>query len=668
MDTWLGRLDDLDYATQWLAALFTEGDNPLNTAFNVFGALLAFLASVTVAWHVISGIVQTAHDGRVLGQKWHQIWAVPRVVIGVSMLVPLPGVGMCAGQLLVREVAGASAAMANGVWNAFSDSVLQKGEPVVPVSAAGHELVRELFLLEACNAAANLDGLRGDTSYPPPDSGGAVGSGAVAWTYAPVCGALRFPLSSEHPEFGEARRQAVGAVIGEIRSVAESAAMAIMPAGNGSSIDTSQLAALVTWMNGLAATYDASIAKAAASAAATVDSDTREKLAAYSEQRGWMTAGLYWRTLSQTSEIAVGLATERWEIEQPRDRVPARFGTTEPSMPDVQRAMTALRAYLDTGASEVRLKADDLTFAGDANADFMTRILAPLRDVVAASLTSDASTDPVSKMMSMGHGLLAGAEVSVAAGAVASAAGTNLVSDSVGLGGVVSWLQPMARLAVYAVGACGVVLAYVLPMMPFIFLLFLSIGWLVFILEAKIAVLIWSFLWCRMDGADLLSDAQRPGAMLLFNLLLRPTLGILALCGSYALTSLTLGFVDETFGLAFAGSQGGHVIGLVGLMVGVGMLTFLQWKLFLRLHELISELPDRVARWFGHTSEGLHESQSGSTIIAGSIGGTTTALQRAAPAPRPTLPVRPSSDPGSGTGGGRSPGSIGGAGRPSGSA
>jgi conjugal transfer/type IV secretion protein DotA/TraY len=381
-----------------------------------------------------------------------------------------------------------------------------------------------------------------------------------------------------------------------------------------------------------------------------------------------MTAGLYWRTLSQSSSIAVGLATEHYELGQPRDRIATRLGTSEPSMPDVQKAMTALRAYLDAGASEVRLSATDLTFAGDANADFLTRILAPMRDVVSTAMTSDASTDPVAKMISLGHGLLAGAEASIAAGAVASAAGTNVVTGSFGADGIVSWLQPFARLLIYAIAAAGVALAYILPVLPAIFMIFLAIGWLVFVLEAKIAILVWSFLWCRMDGTDLVSDVQKPGATLLFNIALRPTFGILALCGSYALMSLVLGFVDQTFGLAFAGSQGSHVVGLVGLVVGVCTLTYVEWKILIRLLELIAEMPDKIARWFGHGGEHLGEAHAGATIVAGSLGGTTTALQRAAPAPRPTLPVRPSPDPSTGTGGGRSPGPIGGAGRPSGSA
>jgi hypothetical protein len=666
VDTLLGTLSEFDFSAQWLVSLFTEGDSPLNSIFTIASAALAALASLMVGWHVISGIVASAHDGRVLGQRWHQIWAPIRVAIGMGLLIPMPGVGMSAGQLLVREVAGVSAAMANRVWSGFSDSVLQNGEPVVPVSAGGRELVRELLLLEACNAAANLDGLRDGSVYLPPDPSGFAGSDSVAWVYAPPCGSLQFSKPADHDDFAEARRQAVAAVIDEIRSVASQAAEGLMPAG-GVAINGKQMAALVQWMGGLASTYDATISKAAAAAAAAVDSATREKLADYSAQHGWMTAGLYWRTLSQSSSIAIDLATEHYEVSQPHDRVATRFGTSEPSMPDVQKAMAALRAYLDAGASEVRLTATDLTFAGDANADFLTRVLAPMRNVVSAAMTSDTSADPVARMISLGHGLLAGAEASIAAGAAASAAGTNVVAGSLGADGIVSWLQPFARLLIYAIGASGVALAYILPMLPAIFTTFLAIGWLVCILEAKISILVWAFLWCRMDGADLVSDIQKPGATILFNIALRPTLGILALCCSYALMSLVLGFVDQTFGLAFAGSQGSHVVGLVGLVVGVCTLTYVEWKILVRLLELIADMPDKIARWFGHSGEHLGEAHAGSTIVAGSLGGTSQALQRAAPAQMPPLPLRQPTGPAPGIGGGRSPGSVGGAGRPSGS-
>jgi hypothetical protein len=660
MDTLLGTLSQYDFGAQWITALFADGDSPLNSALTIASLALVCLASAMVAWHIISGIVATAHDGRVLGQRWHQIWAPIRVVVGIGLLLPIPGVGMSSGQLLVRELAGTGSAMANQVWSVFSDSVLGSGATVVPVSAHGRALARELLVLETCNFAVGMESTATGDDYPQPDAGGTIGSAGVAWTYAPVCGSLRYTMPADHPNFATTRRQAVANMISEMRTKAAVLVSSLMP-GTTVALDPSAAAALVRWIDTIGTDFDSAIAKAAAVEAASVESDTREKLSEYTSQHGWVTAGTYWRTLSQSSEIAIGLTSENFEVEQPRSRVATRFGSSEPALPDVQNSVVALQAYLNTGGSEARLSASDLAFAGDADTDFLTRILSPLRDVVASALTVDATTDPVGDLMSLGHGLIAGAEVAVAAGTVASAAGTNIVGDAVGLGGVTSWLQPMARLAIYAIGAAGIVLAYVLPMLPYVFTLLLAAGWLVFVLEAKIAVVVWAFLWCRLDGNDLVSDMQKPGMMLLFNIVLRPTLGVLALCGSYILMAALISFVRETFGLAFAGSQGSHVVGLTGLVVGVLLLTYLQWKVMTRLFELISEMPDKISRWFGHTGEHLGEAHAGSTIIAGSIGGTAQALQRAAPAPRPTLPARPSSDPGTAAGGARSAGSVGGA-------
>jgi conjugal transfer/type IV secretion protein DotA/TraY len=374
MDTWIGTLSQFDLGAQWLLSLFTEGASPLNATLTVLSGVLAAIAGFAVAWHVLSGIVATAHDGRVLGQRWHQIWAPIRVVLGFGLLLPISAVGMSGGQLLVREVAGAGSSMANQVWSAFSRNVLESGHPVVPVSAHGRELVRQLLLLETCGYAVSMEAPAAGFTFEQPDAAGAIGTEAVVWDYSPVCGSLRFTMPANHLEFADARRQAVTTIVTQIRSAAARAASSLMP-GAEVALDPANAPVLVQALNQFAAAYDDAIANAAASASVQVDAATREKLATYGEQHGWVTAGVFWRTISQSSEIAIGLTSETFEVEAARDRVPLLGGGSNPSLPDVQNAVAALRAYIDSGASEVRRSASDLAFAGDADTDLLTRIL-----------------------------------------------------------------------------------------------------------------------------------------------------------------------------------------------------------------------------------------------------------------------------------------------------
>ncbi|KAA1053151.1 hypothetical protein [Azospirillum argentinense] len=62
--------------------------NGIASGFSVFIAVLMTLGAAMMSYHTIIGIVATAHEGKVLGQRWHQVWAPMRVMYGVGALAP----------------------------------------------------------------------------------------------------------------------------------------------------------------------------------------------------------------------------------------------------------------------------------------------------------------------------------------------------------------------------------------------------------------------------------------------------------------------------------------------------------------------------------------------------------------------------------------------------
>jgi hypothetical protein len=122
-----------------------------------------------------------------------------------------------------------------------------------------------------------------------------------------------------------------------------------------------------------------------------------------------------------------------------------------------------------------------------------------------------------------------------------------------------------------------------------------------------------------MDGQELVDTVQRQGLMIIFNLLLRPVLGILALCGAYYLVPTALNTLNSLWGTAFAGQQGGYASGPVGILVGIALLTFLEWHIVIRSFGLIVSLPDRIANWFGAPMTGFGEVEAGHAMAAGAV-------------------------------------------------
>lgn len=118
-----------------------------------FGAMSAALMAVAVsffAYQTLVGVTETAHQGSVLGDRWHTIWGPLRVAYGFGMLAPVSG-GYCLAQMLVLSVALMGGQIANSAWSAFVNN-LGSTQIATPALAETLPLVRDVMLLEVCYA------------------------------------------------------------------------------------------------------------------------------------------------------------------------------------------------------------------------------------------------------------------------------------------------------------------------------------------------------------------------------------------------------------------------------------------------------------------------------------------------------------------------------------
>lgn len=106
------------------------------------------------------------------------------------------------------------------------------------------------------------------------------------------------------------------------------------------------------------------------------------------------------------------------------------------------------------------------------------------------------------------------------------------------------------------------------------------------------------------------------GLLLLVNIGLRPVLAVLALCAAYPVFDATLGTLDKLWATAFLGQTGGHVVGLVGILVMTGMHMYLTWHACMKGFGQIWSLPDRVLAWTGQPGAGGEAS-----LTSGAFGG-----------------------------------------------
>lgn len=190
----------------------------LGAMMGTMNSILLGLGSFMMAFHTIVATVSTAHEGKVMGERWHTVWAPIRVVIGFGLLVPIKG--YCGIQFAVLMVIVMGYNMANAMWTSYVDKALS-GEmaslAVTMTPSLGLDLAHSIIASETCvslieaqelgiRAARNAGGGRTLTprsaltmnpsiARPPAQGVPAQGTdgqnGSVVWNYGDVCGSIR---------------------------------------------------------------------------------------------------------------------------------------------------------------------------------------------------------------------------------------------------------------------------------------------------------------------------------------------------------------------------------------------------------------------------------------------------------------------------------------------
>ena len=165
------------------------------------------------------------------------------------------------------------------------------------------------------------------------------------------------------------------------------------------------------------------------------------------------------------------------------------------------------------------------------------------------------------------------------------------------------------KLRPLGVTAAGALHAFVLPMIPYITTVFFVSGMLTLVVEGLVAAPLWAFFHIRMDGQEFVDQVQRPGYMIAFNLMLRPVLMIFGLMLGYMTFGALLWFVNTTFIPAAESLGQTSMIGGVGVIVLIVMVSYIDFQVAMRSFHLITELPDRVTRWFGQGGDRLSDDE-----------------------------------------------------------
>lgn len=647
-------------AWAWVTALMPEGEaTGLSIAFSVLSSTLVYIAAFLVGWLMTMGVVSTAYSGKVLGDKYHQIWSPLRLVFGIGLMMPLT-YGWSSSHYLARDlVAKPAINLADATWTTYVKATKLGKHHIMPISGGGANLVRDVLESEICAAVNNTFARETQQSVPPvllPPREGRLAYGTRHWKYGDRCGAVSMPIVEGSPGFTADREAAVGEVILAVREMASpygeyfnggrditttDEAMGLMIRGD--------LPMLLGKIRDLGETYDAAIA-AAMKKELALDEDLATadaKIVKAAEQEGFVTAGLYWGTLSADSQRMTKLTGMRHQ----RTKIPELEETGKGSeirdsgQGKVANALEALDKALGAEEAEIGLTANDLAASASDDDNLFSKIMDPVRrdigewvlskggDLGDTTVQKILKSDPIGDQISSGHTFMGIAEIAIVAALIPIIAGFTSPADWAGLDGAALWAMAWIGPQLGILWIVGAVRAYIIPTLPAIYMLLFGVQWLLAFFEMMILLVIWAFGFIRMHGDEPLADASKVGATLIFVGFLMPVVGVLGYIGAFTFIPLVIGTLDVFWARMFFGNVGVPTLPAMG--IGFVVVTFLTVYLLVQILGQIQVIPQRIALWFGQNVPGIGD--------GGMMLGTMTAMTALMSRGVPGVPSMPKS-------------------------
>ncbi len=623
----LSFLSDLDLASH----------SALSSMLLIYNGAILILAGVLLVWWSAMGTVDTASRGR-----WG--WSgkeTLRIVAAFVLMVPLFG-GLSGGQHLALSLARTGGDIAQLVWGEFSNDVLGEGRMVAPPP---HQrplrmMISGLFLVELCAATANnVASAAGDDPYvvlrEEERKETSVerrkrfrGRGKRSQSYdgraggmpKGMCGAVQHTGLDGGATAGGQMSEAHGAALEAVRPVVRGIASEVAlwfaaPAGSvRNDKDFPDIEELLVKAKP-AEVYLEAVGEAAKAAEGEAVQALSEELKEEAANLPWtMAASLFMTMTRHVGAYQFGAGN--------LPRVSGPSARLKELVPEAEKAVTAAAEQLsasDEYPAALGASADPAGGAGGVGG--IGRGTFDWLDIEDIQFVD--SGNPIMDLMSLGHSLVAKAMASILLlGGLAT--GSNLLQSIPFVGGGLnafgaawevmdSFLSTVLGLMMLA----GLVLAYLVPVLPFIRFLFGLLAWLAAVVAAVFAMPVWLAAH-TVRGEGFVTPATRQGWLFLPGLILRPVLMLFGLVTGYLLFVTLMDTFNDVFrGLVFdAGASDG--IGVLGWLTMLAIYLMVVYGLMNACFKLIDQLPAVAMDWIGG-----RDSQDGSGDrlgIAGAFG------------------------------------------------
>ncbi len=593
--------------SSWVATTFNSlfaSSGILAGALQLWCVGISAVAGVILLVHLSHHIYTAANTGKV-----HKTtgWYGFRAALAVALVAPSPTQdGLNMSMEFVVGAAKMGSALADGIWGQVTQDVLAGKTLVLPATPSVAPVVAGLWTMGACAAVQNRThadagsaaisfsksiSAAGTTTYSAdgdPAVGGVPGQ----------CGSVTFQTGtagSVQAVVAQAAIDAVASLSQTMTADANAFAGATLPPYSGQTVSLTADAA--GWVQTLQTALQQA-AQQALTADPTQQADY-QSWASSATQLGWPGAGAWalqigyrsGQVLSAADAVMptiTGPKIEWWSDDVYVGEKSAIVGADQ-----------AIRSALQIPNTNQQAAAVQ---AGQADSIFSFMDLARWQGFY-NGLATGAGTgiNPVAEIISTGHSLLSigGATMTAYLTAVGAASASAKLADVPvvglvasglsGIKGVMDVLSPGVWLVVGAIEVAGGTMAYVLPIIPFIYMLFLTLDWLRRVVLAVILAPVWGMQHLSLEEGEGLGSKASQGWLSLVDIFVRPSVAVMSLVVGFQLFFAIAGLFRQLFYAAVRETLQGHMGGLSGLVtysiLACTILTGLMVASFVIVHK-----------------------------------------------------------------------------------
>ncbi|MFN7097983.1 MAG: DotA/TraY family protein, partial [Gammaproteobacteria bacterium] len=150
----------MDQSMLFLSEIFGQVGNviggatngPLEQVLLLFNNIALVIGGFIILYAIIVSVVNTSHDGELLGKNWSSVWIPLRAAGGFALLLPVKAGGYALIQVLIMWLVVQGIGAADYIWGKYLNNVLQSNAtPQVPyVSQQVMPSIIQIFKNTAC--------------------------------------------------------------------------------------------------------------------------------------------------------------------------------------------------------------------------------------------------------------------------------------------------------------------------------------------------------------------------------------------------------------------------------------------------------------------------------------------------------------------------------------